>query len=72
VVLHGLVCCACALSVLIHEPHKEFKTRALLWTGLKADPDKIVACFAMRWQLQVVFLRYGGISGSRRRGSGLR
>jgi hypothetical protein len=31
------------------------KQKALLSTDLKADPQKIVAWFVMRWQLEVTF-----------------
>jgi hypothetical protein len=41
--------------VLIRDPHGEFKTQALLCTNLKADPQKIVCWFVMRWQLEVTF-----------------
>jgi hypothetical protein len=37
--------------VLIRDPQREFKTQALLCTDLKADPQKIVCWFVMRWQL---------------------
>jgi hypothetical protein len=41
--------------VLIRDPQREFKTQALLCTDLKADPQKIVAWFVMRWQLETTF-----------------
>jgi len=41
--------------VLIRDPQKEFKTQALLCTDLKADPQKILSWFVMRWQLEVSF-----------------
>jgi DDE superfamily endonuclease len=41
--------------VLVRDPQKEFKTQALLCTDLKADPQKIVCWFVMRWQLEVTF-----------------
>ncbi len=41
--------------VLVRDPQKEFKTQALLCTDLKADPQKIVCWFVMRWQLEVSF-----------------
>jgi DDE superfamily endonuclease len=41
--------------VLIHDPHGEFKTQALLCTDLSADPEKILCWFVMRWQLEVTF-----------------
>ena len=41
--------------VLVRDPQAEFKTQALLCTDLKADPQKIVSWFVMRWQLEVTF-----------------
>jgi hypothetical protein len=41
--------------VLVRDPQGEFKTQALLCTDLKADPQKIVSWFVMRWQLEVTF-----------------
>jgi hypothetical protein len=41
--------------VLVRDPEGEFKTQALLCTDLKADPQKIVCWFVMRWQLEVTF-----------------
>ena len=41
--------------VLIRDPQGEFKTQALLCTDLKADPEKILAWFITRWQLEVTF-----------------
>jgi hypothetical protein len=41
--------------VLIRDPQGEFKTQALLSTDLKADPQKILCWFVMRWQLEVTF-----------------
>ena len=41
--------------VLLRDPQGEFKTQALLCTDLKADPEKIVCWFVMRWQLEVTF-----------------
>ena len=41
--------------VLIRDPQGEFKTQALLCTDLKADPEKILAWFLTRWQLEVTF-----------------
>ena len=56
--------------VLIRDPKGEFKTQALLCTDLRADPEKIVCWFVMRWQLEVTFSRRcAGIWDSRRRGS---
>jgi hypothetical protein len=37
--------------VLVRDPEGEFKTQALLCTDLKADPQKILCWFVMRWQL---------------------
>jgi hypothetical protein len=39
--------------VLIHDPHGEFKTQALLCTDLDADPEQILSWFVTRWQLEV-------------------
>ncbi len=41
--------------VLVRDPQAEFKTQALLCTDLRADPQKIVCWFVMRWQLEVTF-----------------
>ncbi len=41
--------------VLVRDPQGQFKTQALLCTDLKADPQKIVSWFVMRWQLEVTF-----------------
>ena len=41
--------------VLVRDPEGEFKTQALLCTGLDTDPRKVVCWFAMRWQLEVAF-----------------
>jgi hypothetical protein len=41
--------------VLIRDPQEEFKTQALLCTDLKADPQRILSWFVMRWQLEVSF-----------------
>jgi DDE superfamily endonuclease len=41
--------------VLVRDPQGEFKTQALLCTDLKADPQKILSWFVMRWQLEVTF-----------------
>ncbi len=41
--------------VLVRDPQGQFKTQALLCTDLKADPEKIVCWFVMRWQLEVTF-----------------
>jgi hypothetical protein len=55
VVLHGLVRRGRALGVLVRDPEGAFKTRALLCSDLKADPQKVVSCFIMRGQLEVTF-----------------
>jgi hypothetical protein len=41
--------------VLMRDPKGEFKTQALLCTDLRADPQKILSWFVMRWQLEVTF-----------------
>ncbi|MDQ3377519.1 MAG: transposase, partial [Actinomycetota bacterium] len=41
--------------VLVRDPEGEFKTQALLCTDLRADPQKILSWFVMRWQLEVTF-----------------
>jgi hypothetical protein len=41
--------------VLVRDPQSQFKTQALLCTDLKADPEKILAWFVMRWQLEATF-----------------
>ena len=41
--------------VLVRDPQGQFKTQALLCTDLKADPQKIISWFVMRWQLEVTF-----------------
>ncbi len=41
--------------VLVRDPQGRFKTQALLCTDLRADPEKIVCWFVMRWQLEVTF-----------------
>ena len=41
--------------VLVRDPQGQFKTQALLCTDLKADPQKILSWFVMRWQLEVTF-----------------
>ena len=41
--------------VLMRDPQGQFKTQALLCTDLKADPEKILSWFVMRWQLEVTF-----------------
>jgi hypothetical protein len=44
--------------VLVRDPQAEFKTQALLCTDLKADPQKIVSWFVMRWQLEMYRTHY--------------
>jgi hypothetical protein len=41
--------------VLVRDPKGKFKPQALLCTDLKADPNKILSWFVMRWQLEVTF-----------------
>jgi hypothetical protein len=41
--------------VLVRDPQGGFKTRALLCTDLKADPEKILSRFARRWQMEATF-----------------
>src|SRR5215211_3207559 len=41
--------------VLVRDPQGQFKTQALLCTDLKAEPQKILCWFVMRWQLEVTF-----------------
>lgn len=41
--------------VLVRDPQEEFATQALLCTDLRADPEKILSWFVMRWQLEVTF-----------------
>jgi hypothetical protein len=41
--------------VLVRDPQKEFKTRALVCTNLNADPKKILRWFVMRLQLEVTY-----------------
>jgi hypothetical protein len=41
--------------VLIRDPEGGFKTQALLCTDLKANPERIVSWYVMRWQLEVTF-----------------
>ena len=43
------------LCVLVRDPQGQFKTQALLCTDLRADPQKILSWFVMRWQLEVTF-----------------
>jgi hypothetical protein len=44
--------------VLVRDPQKEFKTQALLCTDLKADPQKILCWFVMRWQMEMYRTHY--------------
>ena len=41
--------------VLIRDPHGRFDTRVLRCTDGTAAPDRIVAWFVLRWQLEVTF-----------------
>ena len=41
--------------VLIRDPHKEFKTQALLCTDLNAKPEQIISYFVRRWQMEATF-----------------
>jgi hypothetical protein len=41
--------------VLMRDPKGEFKTQAPLCSDLRADPQKILSWFVMRWQLEVTF-----------------
>jgi DDE superfamily endonuclease len=41
--------------VLVRDPQGQFKTQSLLCTDLKADPQKILSWFVMRWQMEVTF-----------------
>ena len=41
--------------VLIHDPHEEFETQALLCTELDADPERIISYFVRRWQMEATF-----------------
>ena len=41
--------------VLIRDPQAEFKTQALLCTDLSAKPERIIACFVRRWQMEATF-----------------
>ncbi len=44
--------------VLVRDPQGRFKTQALLCTDLKADPQKIVCWFVMRWQMEMCRTHY--------------
>ena len=41
--------------VLVRDAQGQFKTQALLCTDLKADPERILSWFVMRWQLETTF-----------------
>ena len=41
--------------VLVRDPQGQFKTQALLCTDLRADPEKIICWFVMRWQIEATF-----------------
>ncbi len=41
--------------VLIRDPQGKFATQALLCTDLAATPDRVLAWFVLRWQLEVTF-----------------
>ena len=41
--------------VLIHDPHEEFETQALLCTDLDAEPERIISWFVRRWQIEATF-----------------
>jgi hypothetical protein len=41
--------------VLIRDPQDEFKTQALLCTDLEAGPERIIAYFVRRWQMETTF-----------------
>jgi hypothetical protein len=41
--------------VLVRDPEGEFKPQALVCTDLRAEPEKILSWFVMRWQLEVTF-----------------
>jgi DDE superfamily endonuclease len=41
--------------VLIRDPQGQFETQALLCTDLTTAPDRVVAWFVQRWQLEVTF-----------------
>jgi hypothetical protein len=55
VVQHRLVRRTPALGVLVRDPQGQFKTQALLCTDLRADPEKIICWFVMRWQIEATF-----------------
>jgi hypothetical protein len=41
--------------VLIRDPQGEFRTQALLCTDLRADPERIISWFVMRWKMEATF-----------------
>ena len=41
--------------VLIRDPKGEFETQALLCTDLRAKPERIIAYFVRRWQMEATF-----------------
>ena len=41
--------------VLLRDPAGRFKAQALLCTDLAAQPEYILTCFVLRWQLEVTF-----------------
>ena len=41
--------------VLVRDPRSTFATQALLCTDLSAEPERILAWFAMRWQMETTF-----------------
>jgi hypothetical protein len=41
--------------VLIRDPQGAFATQALLCTDLRADPERILSWFVLRWKLEVTF-----------------
>ena len=41
--------------VLIRDPEEEFETQALLCTDLHTDPERIIAWFVRRWQMEATF-----------------
>ena len=49
--------------VLIRDPQGEFKPQALLCTDLKATPERIIAYFVRRWQMEATFAEVRGRLG---------
>jgi hypothetical protein len=41
--------------VLIRDPQGEFRTQALLCIDLRADPERIISWFVMRWKMETTF-----------------